>query len=178
MLVLRGTKKVLRYLPPPTEQPGDSDTALGDWYANRIVVDRQPLLLLVSSRSLLSILVPARNVRSFPARLAETIGHRLERLGIDKGLIESEMQAMDTVVVAKTCDRSVLGTMNDFAKSIPFYLGSQYWNETSLHLTEGRLEETPCRASGRFEDCIFPDRKTKELLVNKWLGKGYLRLIK
>lgn len=178
MLVLRGTKKVLRYLPSPVEPPGESDTALGDWYANRIVVDRQPLLLLVSAKSLLPFLVPARNVRGLPARLAEAIGHRLERLGIDKGLIESEMQAMDTVVVAKTCDRSVLGTMNDFARSIPFYLDSPNWDETSLHLTEKRLEKTPCRASGRFEDCIFPDRKTKELLVNKWLGKGYLRLIK
>jgi len=30
---------------------GTSDTALGDWYVNRLIVDRQPLLLLVSAAS-------------------------------------------------------------------------------------------------------------------------------
>ncbi len=177
MVVLRGTKKVLRYLSAPIESPGESATALGDWYANRIVVGRQPILILVSAKSLLSVLVPARDVRGFPDRLAGVVSDRLQRLGVDKGLVESEVLAMDSVVVAKTCDRSVLGTMNDFAKSIPFYLNSRYWDETSLGTVEARLEDTPCRASKGFSECIFPDRKARELLVEKWKSSGNVNAV-
>jgi hypothetical protein len=44
VVVLRATQKVLRSLPPATTVAVETDTALGDWYVNRIVVDRQPLL--------------------------------------------------------------------------------------------------------------------------------------
>jgi hypothetical protein len=170
MVVLRGTKKVLRYLSAPVESPGESATALGDWYANRIVVDRQPILLLVSAKSLLAALVPANNVREFPGRLSGVVAERLRRLGVDKRLVDSEVLAMDSVVVAKTCDRSVLGTMNDFGKAIPFYLAHRYWGESSLRTVEARLAETPCRVTKRLSDCIFPDKKADELLVEKWSG--------
>lgn len=61
MLVLRGTQKLLQLLPPTADQSDLSDTALGDWYVNRIVIDRRPLLLCVSSKSLLSVIAPARD---------------------------------------------------------------------------------------------------------------------
>jgi hypothetical protein len=52
MVILRPTRR-LRSLLPVTETPLlASDTALGDWYVNRITVDRQPLLLVVSSVAL------------------------------------------------------------------------------------------------------------------------------
>lgn len=73
MVVLIATQKVRRYLPKDSEEPDESDTALGDWYVNRIVVDRKPLLILVSSASLLSILTPARSVRTLPDRLRELV---------------------------------------------------------------------------------------------------------
>ena len=63
MVVLRATQKVLKLLPEPSGSAVTSTTALGDWYINRIVVDRHPLLLLVSSRSLLSVITPARDVK-------------------------------------------------------------------------------------------------------------------
>ena len=53
MVVLRATKKVLKLLPKASSMAVTSTTALGDWYINRIVVDRHPLLLLVSSSWLL-----------------------------------------------------------------------------------------------------------------------------
>jgi hypothetical protein len=55
MVILRPTKKLASLLPAAQPVPVCSDTALGDWYVNRIVVDRQPLLLLVSSTSLLCL---------------------------------------------------------------------------------------------------------------------------
>ncbi len=174
MVVLRGTKKVLRYLSAIDESPNESTTALGDWYANRLVVDRQPILVLVSATSLLAALVPARDVRGLPSRLATVVGERLRRLGVQEGLVEAEVGAMKTVSVAKTSDRSVLGTMNEFTKAIPFYLDSGYYVDPALEFAEKRLEETPCRASRPFDECIYPDRKTVELLELKWGRNGGL----
>lgn len=172
MVVLRGTKKVLRYLSAPTDTPCESTTALGDWYVNRIVAGRQPLLLLVSSNSLLAALEPARDVRGFPGRLAATVSDRLLRLGVNEDLVRAEVDAMDSVVVAKTANRSVLGFMNDFAKAVPFYFGGQNWDLTKLYEVEKLLWETPCWSGRRLSEGFFPDRKTTEFLEKKWSDEG------
>src|SRR3990172_4233493 len=78
MVVIRPTRK-LRSTLPVTQMVGTSDTALGDWYVNRLVVDRQPLLLLVSSASLLPMLVRARDVRELPRHLEDIVARRLAR---------------------------------------------------------------------------------------------------
>jgi hypothetical protein len=75
---------------------------------------------------------------------------------------------MASVQIAKTTDRSVVGIMVDFAKSIPFHLEVGGWDETTLPFVESRLAETPCYAGRRFEDVIFPDKKTPELLAERW----------
>src|SRR3954470_303707 len=110
MVILRPTRK-LHSLLPPVLVSAQSDTALGDWYVNRLVVDRQPLLLLVSSASLLSILLPARDVRNLPDRLAGLVDARLRRLGLDARAVAAEHQAMNPVAIGPTADRSVVGIM-------------------------------------------------------------------
>ena len=55
MVVLRRTRKLERILSVSASLPTQSDTALGDWYVNRLTVDRRPLLLLVSSHGLLRL---------------------------------------------------------------------------------------------------------------------------
>jgi len=168
MVVLRATRRVLSKLAPAAGRVVASDTALGDWYVNRLIVDRQPLLLLVSSLSLLSILAPAREVWTLPTRLATLVASRLRRLGITESLIDSEVAAMDPVCVAATQDRSVLGSMVDFAKTIPFYLPSGKWDVTTLPLIESRLAETPCRVSDHHEVTVWPGRATPDLLSARW----------
>ena len=168
MVILRPTRK-LRQLSPEAIDPGAvSDTALGDWYANRIVLDRQPLLLVISSLSLLTVLIRARDVRTLPARLPEVVGARLDRMGIRSAVVEREMEAMRPVIIGKTVDRSVLGTLVDFAKSIPFILHEVGWDDDSLLRAEDFFARTPCRVTRRFEDTIFPRDKAPELLEKKW----------
>jgi hypothetical protein len=172
MVVLRATQKILRTLPRSANDSDTSDTALGDWYVNRIIVDRQPLLLLVSSKSLLAILVPARDVRTLPDRFPGMVADRLRQLGVDLSLIGSEMDVMHAVRVGPTQDRSVLGTMVNFAKAVPYYLPVNGWSETTLRSVEDRLAETPCQASGRFEDVIFPERTALRLLEERWVSRA------
>jgi hypothetical protein len=152
-----------------------SDTALGDWYVNRIVVDRQPLLLLVSSTSLLPILVPAREVRSLPTRLAQIVKSRLVQLGVEGLAINAEISAMTPVGVGATIERSVLGIMVDFAKSVPYHLEPGEWSESTLQIVGERLSETPCHAARSFDRVIFPKRKAPELLRIKWLANTPLQ---
>lgn len=168
MVILRPTRKLLNALPYSTDAEEASDTALGDWYVNRLVVDRKPLLLLLSSRSLLPILVPARDVRGIAARLSQLVGDRLGRLHIAESWIAAEVASMVPVRIAPTVDRSVLGIMVDFARGIPFHLEVGGWDETTLPFVESRLAETPCYATRRFEEVVFPDKKTPELLKAKW----------
>src|SRR2546430_2396975 len=106
MVILRRTQRLAAALPLISRPTVASDTALGDWYVNRITVDRRPLLILVSSLSLLPLLLPARDVRQLSDRLADIVARRLGRLQIPSRLVEAEVQAMSPVVVARTDNRS------------------------------------------------------------------------
>lgn len=159
---------MLKLLPEPVGSPGSSETALGDWYVNRVVVDRRPLLLLVSSTSRLAVVTAARDVRTLPERLAVLVEERIRRLGIDTVAVASEVQATSVVRVGKTLDRSVTGQMVDFAKAMPFYLPEGEWGEADLKFVEDKLAETPCRAGGAFRDAIFPRETAIDLLESRW----------
>jgi len=155
MVVLRATRKVLAGLPEASAAPGPSDTALGDWYVNRVPVDRRPLLLLVSASSLLPIVVFARDVRRLPDRLADMVAARLTRMGVAPRTVALETRAMTPIVVGRTADRSVVGIMVDFALCLPFYLDPG-WNERTLPSVEDKLAQTPCHASRPFAQVVFP----------------------
>jgi uncharacterized protein DUF6933 len=167
MVVIRPTHKLRRAL-PVTPIVGTSDTALGDWYVNRLVVDRQPLLLLVSSASLLTMLVRARDVRALPRDFEEMVAHRLARLGVARPIIDAERRAMMPVQIGATADRSVLGSLVDFAKIVPYHLEAGGWDDGTLLVVEDRLAETPCRAGS--DRVVFPKNKAPELLTAKWAG--------
>ncbi len=168
MVVLRATQKVLRSLPATGATEETSTAALGDWYVNRLVIDRQPLLLLVSSRSLLAMLEPARDLRKLPLRLPDLVEERLRRLPVNRHVISCEVAATREVAVGKTTDRSVVGQMVDFAKALKFYLPEGGWGATDLRDAEARFAETPCRSGGARGDVIWPERKAIELLETTW----------
>jgi hypothetical protein len=175
MVILRPTRKLRKWLPLAETAATASDTALGDWYVNRIVVDRQPLLLLVSSTSLLSVLAPARHVRGLPQILTGLVDARLRRCGVAQATIDAERRAMSNVVIAATVDRSVLGIAVDFARAVPYHLEPGHWDETSLRLVEDRLAENPCYAGRRVDQVVFPGQRATELLNAKW-GLANMRL--
>ena len=167
VVILRATKKLLDRLPKTTVE-GDSDTALGDWYANRIVIDRRPLVLLVSSASLLPILTPARDIRNLPMKLPHLVEERLIRLGVPAHLIEREIAVMSAVQVAPTRDRSVVGILVGFARDLTYILGTESWNESHLAGADANLAHTPCRVTSKLGDVIYPDKVAPALLMQRW----------
>ena len=170
MVFLRATQKVLRYLPPVSSSDLSPDTALGDWYVKRMIVDRVPLLVLISSASLLPLVIRARDLRSLPERLPDLVGARLRRLGVPLELVEAELVAMSPVEVAKTVDRSVLGVLVDFGKLL-YHILPEVWNEGDFRQMEWRLAETPCFAGRGFDQVVVPKTKAPELLFARW-GAG------
>jgi Domain of unknown function (DUF6933) len=168
VVIVRPTAKLRRLLPLSVSDEPESDTALGDWYVNRLVVDRRPLLLCVSSRSLLAVLVPARDVRRLPNRLGEIVSQRLARLGVARPLVDAELEAMQVAHVAKTADRSVVGVMVDFAKMLPHTLPLGFSDHVGLMEAEEFLWENPCYAGKTDRDVVFPGRDTPDLLRARW----------
>jgi hypothetical protein len=168
VVVLRATQKLRKALPLSATGAETSEAALGDWYVNRIVVNRQPLLLLVSSKSRLPMLAPARNVKELPERLPEMIRDRISRLGLASSIVDAEVEASRLVLVGKTIDRSITGQMVDFAKAVPYYVPEAGWNDAALRMVEERLAETPCLASRPFDQVVFPDKAAARILTKAW----------
>lgn len=178
MVVLRATAKVIKSLRPTETAVGESDTALGDWYVNRIVIDRRPLLLLVSSKSLLPIVEPARDVRGLPERLADIVEARMSRMAVASEWARAEVAVMAPTLVAKTASRSVLGIMVDFAKVAPYYHREGAWGDSWLRELESRLADTPCFVTRALGKAIYPLDEAKRLLADKWAATGEVWLAK
>ena len=157
MVVLRCTQKLLRRLRKrPVAKGPSSSTRLGDWYASVIFVYRKPLILAVSARTLLPVLVPARDSAALGSRLTEGVGKMLTALGIPGPQIFEEQQHMAEIVFARTFSRQILGSMNDFDRMLDFGPGE------SLTSAALRLAEAPC---GPIE-MESPDRATVRVFAN------------
>lgn len=157
MVVLRCTQKLLRRLrKTPVAEAPSSSTRLGDWYANVIFVDRKPLILAVSARTLLPVLVPARDSAALGSRLAGGVGQMLAALGVPDRQVQEEQQHMAELVFARTLSRQILGSMNDFDRMLDFGSGESL---TSVAL---RLAEAPCGPIGMES----PDRAAVSVFAN------------
>ena len=97
---------------PPTSR-------LGDWYANLLNVGSQRWVLCVNERSLLPVLVPARN-SEFPHMFPEYLLKALRGIGIPASEATAESDECRLWRVGKTQSRSILGSMNDFSFSFKY----------------------------------------------------------
>ena len=114
MFTLHCTKKLLDRVQTEVAAPCKATTRLGNWYATALFWKPQ-MALFVNERTLLPVLMPmapaATLAKRFPASLKEV----LQGLGLPPEFIQAEVEGMGEVVYAKTANRSVVGTMNEFA---------------------------------------------------------------
>jgi hypothetical protein len=87
--------------------------SLGDWYANSLNIGTARYVLCLSSLTLLPVILPSRKAE-FPSRFPHYLGAVLQAIGVAPALIESELQAPGPFTYAKTRDRSLIGSLNDF----------------------------------------------------------------
>lgn len=144
MYVIRPTQPLLRKLGiRPPGIPVVSTTALGDWFIRPHNVGRHRLLLCTSSKSLLTALVPARDLPGVGGRLREAVADLLFALGAPLGAVNRELAAMGDVVFDASNDRRVLGSMTDMARMADAHLGDGASAE-HLVVVGMRLAQAPC----------------------------------
>ena len=139
MFTLRCTARLRKRL-GTTEDTASAppSTKLGDWYAH-LLFTRPQLVLCVSERTLLPVVIAARDGRLLVPRLHEGVGQTLRALGVAEAAVVAEEDAMMNAVIGKTVSRQVLGSMNDFVCLLDSYRGTGTLLDVSL-----RLAETPC----------------------------------
>ena len=116
-----------------------STTRLGDWYANLMFLRPQWLILVASDRTLLPVVVPARDLPNVVPRIRESVAELLQAIGIGEADILAETAEMATVQFAKTASPRVLGVMNNMA----FLLRHHLAETDSLLEVSLMLAETP-----------------------------------
>jgi hypothetical protein len=140
-------------------------SALGDWYLNLLHIGRDQLVMATSERSLLTVLLPARELRtSLAHNLAETTWRLLVEIGVAPERAATEAEEMRAIAFARTASRSVLGCMNDFAVALDWH-----WRDGLAPMEIMlRLAETPKRAipDGKFNFGI-PREVARRLLAGQ-----------
>ena len=116
MLTFRCTVAMQRklHIYPAADAPS-STTLLGDWYAHIVNAGHTRLVLCVSEVSRLVVILAARNFDAFVPRFQSASREVLEEIGVGSSAIEKELAEMNDVGFARTKNRSVLGTINDFS---------------------------------------------------------------
>jgi hypothetical protein len=158
MVTLRCTQKLLRRLKGATQSLDTAPTTkLGDWYLNILFYRPQHLLLCASERTLLPVLLPARDLGTVAPRLCQALGEVLSALEIPQPMIAAELREMESCIFGPTANRQVLGSMNDFAHMMAWrrYAGQ----EGDLLQMALDLAKSPCSPLRHNS----PDRATRQV---------------
>jgi hypothetical protein len=143
MFNLRCTARLLRKLKCDPGASAASTTRLGDWYGNLFNVGRQQYAVFTSERSLLTVVLPAREIDPVEERLSSALRQLLLKWGVERALIDEEIAQMDGCAVTATANRSVLSSLNDFVFQSKIYLGES--RQLSLPEIQERLANTPMK---------------------------------
>jgi hypothetical protein len=161
MLVIRCTQRaVRRFKLQVTDEPPSSTGVLGDWYANLLNVGTARWVLCQSERSLLPLILPARN-DCFPAQFGSTLGVILRKLGVREDHVAQELRCANEIRFSPPRSRQVLGVMNDFAYVGQGYLYARHGVEAALEASL-KLAEMPSSPIA-YES---PGQLTKSLFEN------------
>jgi hypothetical protein len=117
LVALRCTQRLLRRLRAGVvaDAPGEAGNALGHWYANVVTLNRTPLVLAVSERSLLSVVLPGAPFNSLVTRFPQALAQLLRSLAVPETQVMREMASMSPLAIAATANRRILGCLNQFA---------------------------------------------------------------
>jgi len=135
-----------------------STTVLGDWFAQEVVVDDRPFILLVSRMSRLPVIMPGTDVTSIPSDFAGALEQVLLRLGIAPEAVSSEVAECRKVAFTAGDSSSVRASGNDFARRMKRYMPE--WTQTDPTELSLLLGDVPLKALG----FALPREVTQRLL--------------
>jgi hypothetical protein len=164
MFHLHSTKKLLDRIKPEICPPGESDTAMGNWYATALIWKPQ-VALLVSEKTLLPVLMPLAPAATLGRRFPVQLGLVLKDHGIPADFIAREVWRMNEVRYAKTANRSVVGILSEFSRQAEFWLAAYAYekgDDDDLLAISAKLAETPCGPLYRTH--LSPDKALRYLV--------------
>jgi hypothetical protein len=163
---IHATKKLLDRVKQPIEAPVEHPvTVLGNWYATALFWKPQ-VALFVNERTLLPVFVPLAPAAKLARRFPDQLGRVLAGLGTSIDFVLEEIGAMGQASYAKTANRSVVGSMNDFVFLAEAALA--HGNAEDLVALSVRLAGTPCSPLRKGHD--FPDREVEALVAESLEG--------
>jgi hypothetical protein len=115
--------------------------------------------MFTSERSLLTVVLLAKEIRPLPVTLTDRLRWLLRELKVPTALINDELAQMHTCRIAATANRSVLGSMNDHIFAAKLFLSES--PPLSLIEVHHRLAEVPLKAI----DYCYPREVALDLLA-------------
>ncbi|GAB4455379.1 MAG: hypothetical protein Kow0031_37080 [Anaerolineae bacterium] len=171
MLILKCTQKAAKEFGEkpqnlPQLSPESNTTLLGDWFANMFRMGHSKYMLFTNAETLYSFLVEYK--KSDLADISEFFRFNLEFSLFDEGFSNEQIDRLlaeyGEVRLAKTDNRSVLGSMNDMVmlyKYIIMDMGGP--KEADLAQAIREINRTPqLKRNG-----IFPNRMLREKLESQ-----------
>lgn len=159
--MIHATKKLFDRVKQPVEQPiEEPSTALGNWYAT-VLFWKPQVALFVNERTLLPVSLPLAPAATLAGRLPDQLGRVLHGLGVPLEFVLQEVGAMSEVSYAKTANRSVVGSMNDFAFMAD--VARAHGQGDDLVALSVDLADTPCGPLRKGHG--FPDREVEAIVA-------------
>lgn len=140
---------------------------LGNWYANALFW-KPRVVVMVNERTLLPVFMPMAPAAALVERFPEQLGLVLEAIAVPADFVAQELLAMHHYAFAKTANRSVVGSMNDFAHLASHH--KEAGKADNLVALSASLAETPC--SPLYQRYTSPDREVRALVAN-WSAASY-----
>lgn len=179
MMIIRPTATLAKRMKVKLQSnESESTTSLGDWYAIDIVLDRKQFIMCVSSKPRLAVILDAAPYAKFPDRLSDAVTELLKAIGVTDSNIQNERIHMDQFVLAKTINKSILGTLNDYRHQLEAVVHydrldlndtlklSLYLSKTiSLALPEGYPRDAALKLFG--QEPPRPERSSSVLPITK-----------
>ncbi len=144
MLIIRPTASLAKRMKVKLEPSFvESTNTLGDWYAVDLVLNRKQFVLAVNSKSRLGLVLAAAPYVSFPERLLQRLQEVLNSYEVPKEKVETEIHSMNEFVLAKTLDKSILGSMNDYRKNLEYMASYGKLDVSDLLRLSLKISATP-----------------------------------
>ena len=135
MIVLRCTKQMFKLLnqsPSAEREETIGDNILGEWYAKPVATWAGDLIIFVNARTLLTVGVPTSQTNQWHPLFVARVYNLLRMLNIPEAGIASEIAAYNKIYLAKTVNRSVLGSMTEIGYMCQFRAEDGQGQEISL----------------------------------------------
>lgn len=161
MVIVRATRKLLQRLGRAPILDGEmSTTRLGDWYATVLPWRPRQVALFVSEHTLVPVLMPLAPTATLLDRFPDHLAAVLRAHQVPEPVVAAEAVHTRTYRVAATANRSLLGSMNEFAHLARAHREAQ--PDPDLLELSLQLGTVPC--GPLYARHVSPDRELAALL--------------